>query len=225
MDEREQQVIRRGEFVFSHIAPGDIERESFAIIERELAAAGKEVPLQERPVVYRCIHTTADLSFADTLVFTPGVIDALQEAIRQGATIVTDTRMALSGISRRTLSRYGARALSYMADADVAAEARERGITRAAVCMSRAAELPGPVILAVGNAPTALLAAYDLIGQGFSPAGIIGVPVGFVNVEASKELILTAGVPCIVNRGRRGGSAVAAAICNALLYSMPEGRD
>ena len=143
-------------------------------------------------------------------------IEAQLEAIRQGADIVTDTQMARAGVSKPSLARFGGQVHCFMSDPDVAAEAKARGITRAAVCMERAADLKKPVVLAVGNAPTALVRLYERI----APALIIGVPVGFVNVVASKELIMTGPAPYIVARGRKGGSNVAAAICNAILYQM-----
>ena len=141
------------------------------------------------------------------------------EALKSGATIVTDTNMALSGVSKPSLAKLGGRAVCLMADPEVAALAKERGTTRAVVSMEKAASLPGPLIFAVGNAPTALIRLHELIGEGrVSPALVIGVPVGFVNVVESKKLFLSSPVPHIIAEGRKGGSTVAAAICNALLY-------
>ena len=144
------------------------------------------------------------------------------EAIREGACIVTDTQMARSGINKKVLARHGGEALCFMSDEDVAARAKETGSTRAAACMEKAAELDKKLIIAVGNAPTALVRLYELIGEGkIKPALIIGVPVGFVNVVQSKELILTLeDTPYIVARGRKGGSNIAACICNALIYML-----
>ena len=129
--------------------------------------------------------------------------------------------MAKAGINKRVLGRFGGEVLNFMADPDVAAEAKERGITRSAVCMERGAALEKPLIYAVGNAPTALIRLYEMLEEGsmVTPALIVGVPVGFVNVVESKELILSrTDVPYIVARGRKGGSNIAACICNALLY-------
>ena len=204
-----------------HIKPADIEKTSMKIIREELAQMGKEIPEEQAPVVLRVIHTTADFEYADTMTFSPGAIEKAREAIRRGARIVTDTNMALAGVNKRSLAKWGGEALCFMADPEVAAEASARGITRAAVRMEKAAGLEGETIFAIGNAPTALLALRELMDtEGFRPAMIIGVPVGFVNVVNAKELIMETDVPWIVNRGRKGGSGVAAAICNALLYGM-----
>lgn len=204
-----------------HIAPADIEKESFRILTEELAGMGVVLSGDTAPVIKRCIHTTADFDYASTLVFSEGATDRIKDLIRSGAHIVTDTNMALSGINKRELSRYGGDARCYMADEDVAAEARARGVTRATVSMERAMKLDGPVIYVIGNAPTALITLSEMHDAGiYDPAFVIGVPVGFVNVEAAKELIIGSDIPHIVNRGRKGGSNVAAAICNAILYMM-----
>ena len=203
------------------VAPADIEARSMELIGQEL---GERVfPAEQLPVVKRVIHTTADFEYADNLVFSAGAVEAGIAAIRQGCTIVTDTQMAFSGVNKRVLEKFGGRAVCFMSDPDVAAEAKARGETRATVSMERAARLEGPLVLAIGNAPTALVRACELIDAGeLRPALVIGVPVGFVNVVESKELLLTLDVPHIVARGRKGGSNVAAAICNALLYSAAE---
>lgn len=204
-----------------HIRPADIEKTSMSIIRGELEQMGKKIPEELAPVVLRVIHTTADFEYADTMTFSPGAVEKARAAIRGGARIVTDTNMALAGINKRALAVWGGEALCFMADPQVAEEAARRGITRAAVSMERAAALEGPTIYAVGNAPTALLALRELMDtRGYRPALIIGVPVGFVNVINAKETIIQTDVPWIVNRGRKGGSGVAAAICNALLYGM-----
>ena len=199
------------------VAPADIEARSMELIGQELG--GRTFPADQAPVIKRCIHTSADFDYADNLAFSPGAVARGLEAIRGGCTIVTDTQMAWSGVNKRVLEKFGGRAVCFMADPDVAAQAKARGVTRAAVSMERAAGLEGTVVLAVGNAPTALVRAWELMGEGkFSPALVIGVPVGFVNVVESKQLILESPVPHIVARGRKGGSNIAAAICNALLY-------
>ena len=199
------------------VAPAEIEARSMEIIGQEL---GERVfPADQLPVIKRVIHTSADFDYADNLVFSAGAVEKGIAAIKGGCTIVTDTQMAFSGVNKRVLEKFGGKAVCFMSDPDVAAEARERGETRATVSMERAAALEGPVILAVGNAPTALVRACQLMDEGkFRPALVIGVPVGFVNVVESKELLLTMDVPHIVARGRKGGSNIAAAICNALLY-------
>lgn len=205
----------------SHIKPADIEKESFRILTEELAGMGIVLTGDTASVIKRCIHTTADFDYASTLVFSDGAMDRIRTLIRSGATIVTDTNMALSGINKKELARYGGDVRCFMADDDVTAEAKERGITRASVSMEHSMKLDRPVIFAIGNAPTALITLSEHAGSGeYVPDFVIGVPVGFVNVEAAKELIIASGIPHIVNRGRKGGSNVAAAICNAVLYSM-----
>lgn len=202
-----------------HIKPSDIEKESMRIIEKELKERGREIRGEEAPVVMRVIHTTADFDYAETMAFSRDAVRKGREALRRGARIVTDTNMALAGVNKRALSGWGGEAVCFMADPEVAEEASARGITRAAVSMERAAALPGETIFAIGNAPTALLALRELMDEkGFRPALIIGVPVGFVNVVNAKERIMETEGPWIVNKGRKGGSGVAAAICNALLY-------
>lgn len=207
-----------------HHLPADIERTSLSIITAELEALGLTPPPETAAVVKRVIHTTADFDYARNLRFTPGAVAAGVAALQAAAPIVTDTNMALSGITKPGLARLSSTALCYMADPEVAALAKANGTTRAVASMQRAAaEHPG-AILAVGNAPTALLTIADLIETaGLRPALVIGVPVGFVNVVESKERLFSVctahGVPAIVAMGRKGGSNVAAAICNALVYS------
>ena len=204
-----------------YILPKDIEKRSFEIIGVELSMRGICLPEDRDFIIKRAIHTTADFEYAETLTFSEGAVDQALELLRNGADIVTDTNMALAGVNKTALEQLGGSARCYMADGSVAAEARERGLTRAAVSMERAAGLKKPVIFAVGNAPTALIALREMYDSGiYRPAFVIGVPVGFVNVESAKELILETDIPCIINRGRKGGSNVAAAICNALLYRL-----
>ena len=175
--------------------------------------------LKERAVVKRCIHASADFDYAANLYFSPGAVEQALEALKQGASIVTDTNMAAAGINKRALGKLGGEVHCYMAHEDVAREAAQRGVTRALVSMERAAGLKGPVLFAIGNAPTALLRLEEMVREGaVAPALIIGAPVGFVNVVESKERICRLAVPCIVARGRKGGSSIAAAICNGLLY-------
>lgn len=202
-----------------HMKPADIEKRSFAIITEELG--GRTFPEGVAEVVKRVIHTSADFDYADNLCFSPDAVEQAKAALEAGATIVTDTNMALAGISKGTLAKLGGKAVCLMADEDVAREAKARGVTRATVSMEHAAKLDGPLIFAIGNAPTALIRLHELIGEGaVSPALVIGVPVGFVNVVESKELFLGGDTPYIIARGRKGGSNVAAAIVNALLYQI-----
>lgn len=202
--------------------PADIERESMAIIDRELAARGVTLPPEHAAVVKRVIHTTADFDYAETLRFTADAVQKGAAALR-GGTVVTDTNMARAGVSKRALEALGGEVCCYMAEEAVAAEARARGVTRAVVSMERALAEHPHAILALGNAPTALLRVAELIEAGARPALVIGAPVGFVNVVESKERALAVcgrhEVPAIVALGRKGGSGVAAAICNALLYT------
>ena len=209
-----------------HHLPADIERTSISIITRELDELGLTPPPETAAVVKRVIHTTADFDYAKNLRFTPGAVQAAVRALQRGAVIVTDTNMALAGISRPGLAKLGCEAVCYMADPAVAEAAKQAGTTRAVAAMHRAArEYPG-AILAVGNAPTALLTIAEEIEAGLRPALVIGVPVGFVNVVESKETLFAIceqhGVPAIAAMGRKGGSNVAAAICNALVYSAAE---
>ena len=204
------------------VEPREIQTRSFEIITQEMGDK-KLIPGTEL-IVKRCIHTSADFDYADNLCFSANAVEKALNAIREGACIVTDTQMAKAGINKRALARYGGEVYCFMSDEDVAKIAKERGVTRAAVSMEKAAQIEKPVIFAIGNAPTALIELYEMIKSGkYRPAFIIGVPVGFVNVEAAKDLILKTDVPYIINRGRKGGSNIAAAICNALLYELRDG--
>ena len=203
------------------VLPEEIEKRSFAIISEELQQRNIVLPKDEEMVTKRVIHTSADFEYADTLTYSKNAVAIAKELLSQGADIVTDTNMALAGINKKILARLGGQAHCFMADEDVAQIAKERKVTRATVSMEKAKSIQKPVIFAVGNAPTALIQLYEMIQTSdWRPAFIIGVPVGFVNVEAAKELILETEIPYIVNRGRKGGSNIAAAICNALLYEI-----
>ena len=206
------------------VAPMDIEKRSMQIIGEELNRRGIHLDPEEDPVVRRAIHTSADFDYAENLVFSEQAVSRLREALAAGADIVTDTEMARAGISKKTLEKFGGRVHCFMSDPDVAEEARARGVTRATVSMERAAKLPNKVIFAIGNAPTALLNLREMYDRGeFRPEFVIGVPVGFVNVVAAKEMMMETDIPYIINAGRKGGSNVAAAICNAVLYEMKKG--
>ena len=207
-----------------YVRPSKIEKRSFEIIERELMDRGIRLDERYAPIIKRCIHTTADFDYANTLVFSKDALERFRSLILEGAVIVTDTNMALSGINKKELEKYGCRIHCYMADEDIASEAVKRGVTRASVSMEKAMTIDKPVIFVVGNAPTALITLRESYDRGYRPAFVVGVPVGFVNVEAAKELIINSDIDHIVNRGRKGGSNVAAAICNALLYMMRDGK-
>lgn len=201
--------------------PQDIEKRSFAIISQELEEKGIVLPKEQELVTKRAIHTSADFDYAKTMTYSDHAVEIAKKLIQNGADIVTDTNMALAGVNKKELAKYGGEAHCFMAEEEVAKIAKERGVTRAAVSMEKAAQIEKPVVFAIGNAPTALIELYEMIQSGkYRPAFIIGVPVGFVNVEAAKDLILKTDVPYIINRGRKGGSNIAAAICNALLYEL-----
>ena len=205
--------------MLEHIAPMDIEKRSFEIITELLGE--KRFDPENEPVIKRAIHTTAEFDYADNLVFSPHAVQRGMEALRGGCDIVTDTQMAKAGINKTILGRLGGQVHCFMSDEDVAREAKALGVTRAIVSMERAAKVGKPCIFAIGNAPTALICIRELIDAGkLTPALIVGVPVGFVNVVESKELILELDTPHIVARGRKGGSNVAAAIFNAMLYQI-----
>ncbi len=202
-----------------NILPGDIEKRSFEIISEELGDI--ELDPCEEPIIKRVIHTSADFDYVKNLYFSENAVLKLQDAIRRGVSIVTDTQMAKAGINKRELKKYGGSVYCFMSDEDVALKAKENGTTRAVASMDKAAELGENVIFAIGNAPTALIRVYELMEEGkIKPEGIIAVPVGFVNVEEAKELIMNVNCPVIVARGRKGGSNIAAAVCNGLMYSI-----
>lgn len=200
-----------------YVLPDKIEKRSMEIIEQELG--DRKLADDIKPVVLRAIHTTADFDYYDNMCFSENVIEHAMNLLKKGAVIVTDTNMTKSGINKKALERLNCETVCFMADSDVAERAKINGTTRASASVDKASELDRPVIYAVGNAPTALIKLCEHIkNRTFIPELVIGVPVGFVNVVQSKEMIMQTGVPYIVARGRKGGSNVAAAICNALLY-------
>lgn len=205
------------------VLPEEIEKRSFEIITQELGE--RTLPEKIAPIVKRAIHTSADFDYYDNMKFSADVPDKIAAAIRKGAVIVTDTQMAKAGISKPTLAKYGGEVLCFMSDEDVAKKAKEDGTTRATASIDKAATLGKPIIFAIGNAPTALVRIRELYEEGkLKPEAVIGVPVGFVNVCESKELIMETDIPYIVAKGRKGGSNVAAAICNAILYMMRDNK-
>ncbi len=201
-----------------NVLPMEIEKRSFELIEAEMTT---NPPEDIKPIMKRVIHTTADFEYEHTLTFSQNVIEIAKEAIRNGACVVTDTNMVRAGINKKKLAEYGGEVFCFMADDDVCEDAKKSGSTRASASMEKATKLNQKLIFAIGNAPTALVKIRELIDEGkLKPELIIGVPVGFVNVVASKELILETDIPYIIAKGRKGGSNVAAAIVNALLYSL-----
>ena len=198
--------------------PNEIEKRSMEIIEGELKA---DIPEENRAVVKRVIHCTADFDYADNLAFSDGAVEKALNALREGCDIVTDTQMARSGINKAAAAKLGCEIHCFMSDPDVAETAKSRGCTRAVASMEKAAKLERPLIFAIGNAPTALLRLRELINAGeITPKLVVGVPVGFVNIIESKNAIMETDVPYIVARGRKGGSNVAAAVINALMYQI-----
>lgn len=201
------------------IKPNEIEAESMRLIGLEMPE-WKGQP-EELPVVKRVIHTTADFEFANTLRFSPEAVKKARAALKKGAVIVTDTNMAASGINKAACAKYGCKVVCRMAEPEIKAEAESRGVTRAVVSMEAAARETPEAIFAIGNAPTALIRLCELIEEGrCTPALVVGVPVGFVNVVESKEILLRTKVPYIAAVGRKGGSPVASTILNALLYGI-----
>ena len=199
--------------------PMEIERRSFEIITEELGE--RKLDPEFELVVKRVIHTTADFDYYDNLCFSEHAVLRMMDAIRAGCDVITDTTMAQSGINKKLLAQFGGQARCFIGDADVAEEAKARGVTRSLVSMEKAARLNKPLIFAIGNAPTALFSICDLMRAGkLAPEMIIGVPVGFVNVVEAKEEVMRTAQNYIVARGRKGGSNVAAAIVNAVLYQL-----
>lgn len=210
------------------LAPDAIEKRSMELISAELSVRKQVITEENRSIVLRVIHTTADFDYAETLHFSDHAATAARLLLnREKPVIITDTNMALAGINKKACRERGVDTYCFMSDSDIAAASVATGLTRAAVSIDKAAHLSGegevfykrPLIFAIGNAPTALVRIRELFDAGYlNPAFIIGVPVGFVNVVAAKELLIPLPIPHIISRGQKGGSTVAAAICNALLY-------
>lgn len=199
--------------------PMEIEKRSFEIITEELG--DRVFGEREGKIIKRMIHTTADFQFADLTVISEGAIDRAMEALKGGCKIYTDTNMALSGINKTRLKAYGGSVYCLVDDPEVAAEAKDRGVTRSIVGVERAVQDPETKIFVFGNAPTALFTLLELVAAGkAAPALVVGVPVGFVGAAESKEALLATQLPYITVKGRKGGSTVGAAVINALLYMM-----
>lgn len=203
------------------VIPSEIEKRSFQIITEELNNKGIVLDKDTEDITKRVIHTSADFDYATTMRYSKDAVKVARELIKNGADIVTDTNMAKAGVNKKKLREFGGNVHCYMADEKVAREAAKRGVTRATVSMEYAAKIDKPVIFAIGNAPTALISLYEMYEKKiYTPAFVIGVPVGFVNVVAAKELFLNSDIPFIINEGRKGGSNISAAICNALIYGI-----
>ena len=215
--------------MIEHSTPSDIERTSLGIITTELASMGITLPDENAAVIKRVIHASADFDYAETLRFTEHACQRIAETLAKGAAIVTDTNMARAGISVGAMKKLGCEAVCYMADPRAAESAKAENTTRAAASMRIAMEEHSKAVFAIGNAPTALFELCRLMEAGARPATVIAVPVGFVNVvEAKEEVFKTCaalGIPCIAAMGRKGGSTIAAAVCNALLYTAADQLD
>lgn len=199
--------------------PDEIEQASMNIIASEIGT-WLGTP-EELPVVKRVIHTTADFDFVENMRFSTDAVKLVRNAFKRGTTIVTDTNMAAAGINKAACGRFGVEVVCRMAEPAICNEAEIRSTTRAVVSMEAAARSTPNAVFAIGNAPTALIRLCELIDEGkCHPALVIGVPVGFVNVIESKELLMATRVPYITALGRKGGSPVASTIVNALLYGI-----
>ncbi len=207
--------------LIENIKPEEIEKRSFEIIKSELSERGISLDERYAHIISRCIHTSADFDYSESLYFSDGVVERIEKAIQDGCVIITDTKMAQAGINKSKLDGFGTGTMCFISAEDVARDAKERGLTRSYVAMEKAKLLERPVIFAIGNAPTALLSIMRMVEEdGLDPVAVIGVPVGFVNVVESKEMLISSGIPCIVNKGRKGGSNIAACIVNAIQYKL-----
>lgn len=201
--------------------PQEIETLSFKIIETEAGEHGFDADLW--PIVRRVIHTSADFEYIDTIRFNKDAVQAGIKAIQAGKPIFTDTNMARVGIRKKEISHFKGSVSCLIADEAVAEQARADGTTRALAAVDVAAGFMEGGIYVVGNAPTALLRLIELIHEGrANPALVVGFPVGFVNAAESKDELMTLDIPYITNKGRKGGSNVAAAIVNALAIAAFE---
>lgn len=204
-----------------YVLPNEIEKRSFEIIEKELENRNIRIPIDQKSITMRVIHTSADFDYATTMKYSFNAIEIAKNLILSGADIVTDTNMAKAGINSSVIKKFGGQVHCFMSDLDVIEEAKKNNTTRAAASMKKASRINKPIIFALGNAPTAMIALHDMIENNeYTPSFVIGVPVGFVNVVAAKELFINSKIPYIINEGRKGGSSIAAAICNALLYEL-----
>lgn len=202
--------------------PQAIEAQSFSIIGDIIARDYPDYRFatpNHEAVIKRVIHTTADFDWLTILWFSPDILDRLHQALREGCTLYTDTTMVMSGINKTRLAQWGSECRCFISDPRVVAAAKRDGITRSMAAVDLALQQPGKKLFVFGNAPTAL---FRLLEQQGETLGVIGVPVGFVGAEESKQALIDSGLPGIAARGRKGGSNVAAAIVNALLYTLGE---
>lgn len=204
-----------------HLRPEEIEAESFRIIEAELGP--HDWAEREWPLVRRAIHTSADFEYASNMVISANAVQSGIAALNEGLGIVADTNMVVSGVTRERLKSFGVEACCFVADPEVAREAKELGVTRSILAMRKAARDPRNGIFLIGNAPTALFELIRLIREEkVAPRLVVGLPVGFVGAAESKEALKELAkeypeLPYVTNTGRKGGSNVAAAVMNAIL--------
>ena len=205
-------------------SPMDIEKRSFEIITEELGEKAEKFTEEEKPVIKRVIHTTADFEYADLIEFKNDAIKSGMDALKSGCRIYCDTNMIVNGLSRKVLSEFGVTAYSLVGDSEVAKEAKERGVTRSIVGLEKALEDEDTKIFLIGNAPTALYTLLEKVDSGKydKPKLIVGAPVGFVGAAESKEELSKYDIPYIRIRGRKGGSTVSVAILHGILYQMYE---
>lgn len=198
------------------LLPSEREKKSYEIITEELGNTVLEK--ENEAVIKRVIHSSADFEYAYMLKFSEHAVAKAKKALKEGACIVTDSSMIKAGIQKKLLEQYGNEVYCFLADEEVAAAAQINGITRAESAIDKAVHLDKNIIFAIGNEPMALARIHKWVKEGkIKPELIIGVPVGFVNVMEAKDMIMQSEVPYIISKGRKGGSTVAAAICNALL--------
>lgn len=200
--------------------PMAIENKSFEIITNELGEKVKEFTEDELKIVKRLIHTTADFEYADIVEISKDAIESGKRSIAKGNKIYCDTNMIVNGLSKKTMEKWNVSAYCLVSDDEVIVEAKKRGLTRSMVGMEKAIKDDKTKIFLIGNAPTALFTLMEAIDKGYRPDLVVGVPVGFVGAEDSKEKLRTLDIPYIVTRGRKGGSTVAVATFHGILYDM-----
>ncbi len=205
-------------------SPTLIEQNSFEIIQGIIDETRPDYSFKneiEEKIIKRAIHTTADFDYLDILKISDDAIKAISESLKSGATLYTDTNMALSGINKTKLKALGCHIACYVSDERVVTLAKEKEITRSMAAVRLAAKEPGEKIFVIGNAPTALYQIIELTQKGeLNPQAVVGVPVGFVGAAESKEALEQTNIPYILSQGRKGGSNLAAAIINAVLYAL-----
>ncbi len=200
--------------------PMEIENKSFEIIGNEMNP--HNFTEEELLIIKRTIHTTGDFDYQNIVHISEGAIESAKALLKKGITIYTDTNMALSGINKMALKKLGCEVKCYVSNEEVAKIAKERGITRSMAGVEKAID-EGVEFFVFGNAPTAIFKLLELINDGkANPKFVVGAPVGFVGAKESKEELLKYNIPNITIRGRKGGSNVAAAIVNAIMYMLIE---